>query len=156
MGSSTGSIDHPWVAVLIVVVPPARVISPTVRVASCRYGTPPSWDSTSRHRSRRPNIPCVHPCDGNARSVASTASRFLGSAVSPVGRPTAARTAGVSPGRFNPAAAWWWSMAVTLPRCVFGVAGQPARNATTVSGWAGRSWLPVTAHQSVNRAQSAA
>ena len=44
--------------------PSTRVTSPAVTVANAWYGTPASWDSTSRQRSRRPNMPCVQPWDG--------------------------------------------------------------------------------------------
>ena len=69
--------------------------------ARCLYGTPASWDSTTKQRSRRPNIPAVQPCEGSPRSAASTASRSLsvGWKGSPVGRPSAARTTTDSPGR---------------------------------------------------------
>ena len=49
-------------------------MSPAVIVARCLYGTPASWDSTSRQRSRRPNIPWVQPWEGSPRSAACTAS----------------------------------------------------------------------------------
>jgi len=69
---------------------------------------PASWDSTNSARSRRPNIPPVQPCEGSPRSAATTASlsACVGWKGSPVGRPSAARTATDSPGFGIPAATW--------------------------------------------------
>src|SRR5664279_1154594 len=140
----------------IVATPPAIEMSPAVRVARCLYGTPASWDSTTRQRSRRPNIPAVQPCEGSPRSAASTASlsSFVGWKGSPVGRPRAARTATDSPGLSRPAAAWWWSMAATRRRRVAGAAGHSCRNSTTVCGSAYASdWALFTDHCAVNSIQ---
>ena len=60
------------VRVVVVAAPFAIVISPMVSVANTWYGIPASCDSTSRHRSRRPNMPCVHPWEGRPRSAAAT------------------------------------------------------------------------------------
>jgi hypothetical protein len=63
---------HVSVRVVIVAASFAIVISPIVNVAKTWYGTPAIWDSTSRQRSRRPNMPCVQPWEGRPRSAAAT------------------------------------------------------------------------------------
>ena len=127
----------------MVAVPSTTVMSPAVRVARCLYGTPASWDSTSRQRSRRPNMPCVQPCDGRRAQrglhrgpVIPGWRRFAGRHRSPergphrggLPRPADAR-------RRCGGGRWRRPGGVVSP----GAAGQSVRNATTVSGSAGRS-----------------
>src|SRR5664279_2469915 len=57
--SSAGPVVHSPAADRIVKAPSAIEMSPAVSVARCLYGTPASWDSTTRQRSRRPNMPWV-------------------------------------------------------------------------------------------------
>src|SRR5664279_1469774 len=123
--SSAGRSVHSPAADRTVATPSAIEMSPAVNTAMYLYGTPASWDSTSRARSRRPNIPWVQPCEGSPRSAASTASpsSCVGWKGSPVGRPSAARTATDSPGRSSPVVVWWWSMAAPRHRCVPAAAG---------------------------------
>lgn len=127
-----------------------------VNVARCRYGPPAGWESTSRHRSRRPNMPFVQPCDGSSRNAAATKATACagGSNRTGTGRPNAANIAACWPGGAYPVAAWWWSIAITRTRCVLIFAGQSARNPSTVAGSAGNAVRPVASHQSVNHAQS--
>jgi hypothetical protein len=106
--SSPGRTVHSPAGVRIVAWPASTETSPAVTVANAWYGTPASWDGTSRQRSRRPNMPCVHPWEGSARSAASTAAAVSGDGSGgwPVGRPSAARTRIDSPGLSSPVAAW--------------------------------------------------
>jgi hypothetical protein len=71
-GSGSEITVQESVRVVVVAAPFAIVISPMVSVAKTWYGIPASCDSTSRHRSRRPNMPCVHPWEGRPRSAAAT------------------------------------------------------------------------------------
>ena len=138
--SSAGPMVHSPAGDRIVATPSAIEMSPAVRAARCLVRHPRQLGQHQQARSRRPNIPAVQPCEGSPRSAASTASRSLsvGWKGSPVGRPSAARTATDSPGRSYPAAVWWWSMAATRHRWVAGAAGHPVRKSTTVCGSAGQ------------------
>src|SRR5664279_1371800 len=138
--SPSAPIVHSPVGERIVATPSAMEMSPAVRSARCRYGTPASSESTSRQRSRRPNIPWVQPWEGSPRSAASTAplSVSVGWKGAPVGRPSAARTDTDSPGRAYPVVVvWWWSMAATRHRSVPAAAGHAVRKSTTTCGSAG-------------------
>ena len=157
IGSSAAGRLHVPAGDTIVHIPSWTVTSLAVNLARCLYGSPASWERTSRARSRRPNIPAVQPCDGRPRSAAATCSGCAGvSGGAPVRRPSAARTTTDSPGLSCPEALWWWSIAATRRRRVAGAAAHPARKSTTVCGSAGSAGRSVTVQWSVNNAQSPA
>jgi len=94
---------------------------------------PASWESTSKHRSRRPNMPRVHPWLGRPRSAAADFPR-----------PRMAGCYVVIVDARNPA-----SQGCRRRRAA-------PRNRATVLGWRAAPRQPVMMHQSVSSLQSAA
>ncbi len=131
------------------------VMSPAVRAAIRRYGTP-ALAKTSNARSRRPNQPLIQPWDGSRRNAASTCAGSNSWRTGWAGRPrSTSRTCPVRSGEATPAARWAASIAVSRRANVPAAAGQSPKNIHTVSAVAGNESWPVTEHQSVNNTHSA-
>jgi len=143
------------IVVLMVATVLVSVMSPAVRAAIRRYGTP-AWARTSRARSRRPNQPLIQPWDGSRRNAACTCSESNSWRAGRAGRPrSTSLTCPVRSGGVTPAARCAASIAVSRRADVPAAAGQSPKNISTVSAVAGSGAWPVTAHQSANNAHSA-
>jgi len=123
------------IVVLMVATASVTVMSPAVRAAIRRYGTP-APARTSKARSRRPNQPLIQPWDGSRRNAASTCAESNSCRTGRAGRPrSTSLTCPVRSGRATPAARCAASIAVSRRPSV--AAGQSPKNISTVSAVAG-------------------